>query len=131
MRLMSSGYAAACLPTTQNVAFTPADFNMSSTCGVYSGQGPSSKVSATASVPVTLTEPAGPMPLATGGVPGSVGRLEADVAGEGLVDPEEDGDGDGAEVAVTEGDVDAEGEPGCAAQLALTATSKAAATAIG
>ena len=46
MAFSSQVFAAASLPMTQNVACTPQRRSTSSTCGVYSGSGPSSKVRA-------------------------------------------------------------------------------------
>jgi hypothetical protein len=47
MRSISSGWRSACLPRTKNVALAPSVASASSTFGVVSGDGPSSKVMAT------------------------------------------------------------------------------------
>src|SRR5262245_23406248 len=64
IRRTSAGLPQACWPTRQKVALTPFFFNRSSIFGVLTGSGPSSKVSATFLFPVTLIDPAGPLPVA-------------------------------------------------------------------
>src|SRR6266516_2715575 len=59
IRLITSGYSATCLPITQNVALTCCLASRSRKAMEYTS-GPSSKVSATASEPVPVREPAGP-----------------------------------------------------------------------
>ncbi len=49
--LTRSGCAWACVPTMQNVAFTPLSFSNCSTCGVQTGSGPSSMVMLTPRAP--------------------------------------------------------------------------------
>ncbi|MGY3245333.1 hypothetical protein ACVWYT_004782 [Streptomyces sp. TE4109] len=49
--LTRSGYAWACVPTMQNVAFTPLSFRSCSTWGVQVGSGPSSMVMLTPRAP--------------------------------------------------------------------------------
>lgn len=49
--LTRSGYAWACVPTMQNVAFTPLSFSSRSTWGVQVGSGPSSMVMLTPRAP--------------------------------------------------------------------------------
>src|SRR5436190_9632753 len=85
MRLISAGLSRARKPTTQNVAFTPYCLSRSSRRGVWSGSGPSSKVSATAWVPVVPAEPFGPVPARGGG--GAVG-LPGGLAGGAVLTPD-------------------------------------------
>src|SRR3569833_2191005 len=63
MRLTISGWSRTRNPTRQNVAWTWYCFSRSRIRGVLTGSGPSSNVSATASVPVLRSEPTGPSPV--------------------------------------------------------------------
>src|SRR5688572_23931008 len=62
MRLITLCAPATLMPLMQKVAFTPHCRSRSSTLGVLTGSGPSSKVRATSLEPVAITVPNGPEP---------------------------------------------------------------------
>src|SRR5687767_4366833 len=64
IRRTTLGLLAALAPSRQKVALTPHCRSRSRIFGVLTGSGPSSKVSATASEPVTVMVPSGPVPVA-------------------------------------------------------------------
>src|SRR5262249_39222303 len=97
IRRITSGCAATWRPMMQKVALMWYSASRSSTCMEYAS-GPSSKVSATPSVPVVVREPAGPIPP-EGEACGLSGSSERDGPGDGAlalagpVDGECDGEG--------------------------------------
>src|SRR5207248_3843165 len=72
IRRTTAAYAATCRPIRQKVALTWYCASRSRTCAVY-GNGPSSKVSATATVPVVRRDPSGPAPRKVGGTGAGIG----------------------------------------------------------
>src|SRR3954447_20806814 len=93
MRRIRLGWVCTRVPTTQNVARAWLRFNRSRIFGVFTGSGPSSKVSATSAVPVVVRGTAvtteAPPPARAGwftvggGAGGSAGDSASVVSGAG------------------------------------------------
>ncbi|GAA2337634.1 hypothetical protein GCM10010170_018860 [Dactylosporangium salmoneum] len=95
----------------QKVAFTPLSRRIFSRAGVFTGSGPSSKVSATSVPDVRVRDSAGPWPVPAGRAAEPSGSF--DVVGDPLGAGEFDADGEAGTDASADGDAEAGGAVDC------------------